>query len=470
MSRTLQTSEPVRDAGSFPLSLARFFPLAAKRFSKILEKALVATSGPLKGRLVTNRQTAASHEVVKSTIALLTGGGDRPYALGLAKALIATGVHLDFIGSDDLDSHELRESRTLTFVNLRGSQTEDASLARKVWRVVLYYTRLVRYASGAEPKVFHILWNNKFQFFDRTVLMLYDRLRGKRVALTAHNVNAGRRDRNDSVLNRLTLRVQYHLSDHIFVHTQAMKRELLEDFSIPEGTITVIPFGINNSVPDTDVTPALAKRQLGVGESDRTLLFFGNIGPYKGLEFLIAAFQRIAAQNQDYRLIIAGKPRPGCDQYADEIRRTIDSHGTRTRVTQRFEYIADGETELYFKAADVLVLPYRQVSQSGVLILAYSFGLPVIATDVGSLREDIIEGRTGFLCRPCNPVDLAKTIEAYFQSDLFGALNDRRSEIREYARGRYSWDAVSQATRQVYQELLSNSTGRSGDRYVDARR
>lgn len=415
----------------------------------------MATTELSDGQVVSARGLAQQPEMVKSEVALLTGGGDRPYALGLARALTAKGVCLDFIGSEHLDSLELRSNPKLTFFNLRGSQVEDASLARKISRVLMYYARLIRYASGAKPKVFHVLWNNKFELFDRTLLMLYYKLQGKRIALTVHNVNAGRRDSNDSLLNRLTLRVQYRLADHIFVHTEAMKRELREDFAVHEGGITVIPLGINNSVPDTDVTPGPAKRRLGIGDGERAILFFGRIGPYKGLEFLVAAFQQIAARNPGYRLIIAGRPIRGYEKYLDEIQRAIGRGGIRERVIQRIGYIPDEETELYFKAADVLVLPYTEVFQSGVLVLGYSFGLPVIAADVGSLREDIIEGTTGFLCRPRDPVDLAKTIETYFQTDLFQALDSRRSKIRDYARERYSWDAVSQATRRVYEGLLA---------------
>src|SRR2546427_429829 len=194
-------------------------------------------------------------------VGLLTGGQDRHYAFGLAMALIAKGVHLDFIGSDEVDSPELHVTPKLNFLNLRGNQRRDAGLARKVSRVLLYYVRLICYAAIARPKVFHILWNNKFQFFDRTLLMLYYKFLGKKIAFTAHNVNADRRDLTDTLLNRLTLRIQYRLADHIFVHTEKMKSELLENFCVREPTVTVIPYGINNAVPDTDLTPDRAKQR-----------------------------------------------------------------------------------------------------------------------------------------------------------------------------------------------------------------
>lgn len=403
------------------------------------------------------RGVAQSGVSTDSEVGLLTGGSDRPYAFGLAKALLSRGVSLDFIGSDDLDIPELRVSPKLNFFNLRGSQRVDSSLFRKASRIVVYYARLLRYASFAGPKIFHILWNNKFELLDRTLLMLYYKLLGKKVVLTAHNVNARRRDGNDSALNRLTLRVQYRLADHIFVHTDGMKKELVADFRVREEAISVIPFGINNAVPNTELTTAQARQRLGVEADARAILFFGHIGPYKGLEFLVAAFQRVAAARPDVRLIIAGKLGRGCEDYLDGIRRSVRDDLSRDRIIQRIEFIPDEETEVYFKAADLLVLPYTQISQSGVLVLGYSFGLPVIAADVGSFGKDVVEGTTGFLFQPGDPIDLAATIERYFQSDLFETLPSRRREIIDYARERYSWDAVSRMTCEVYKQLARSN-------------
>jgi D-inositol-3-phosphate glycosyltransferase len=387
---------------------------------------------------------------------LLTGGGVRHYAFGLAMALISQGVCLDIIGSDETDSPELHATTGLRFLNLRGDQRRNASLTKKISRVLLYYARLLRYAVIAKPRVFHILWNNRFEFFDRTLLMLYYKLLGKTIVFTAHNVNIGKRDSCDTLLNRLTLRMQYRLSDHIFVHTERMKRELLEEFGVCERAVTVVPFGINNAVPDTDLTPAEAKQRLGIRGGQRTILFFGSIAPYKGLDLLVAAFQRILAGNADYRLIIAGRPKGGCEKYLHEIQQTISGGVGPGSVIQKIRFIPDEEIELYFKAADVLALPYTRIFQSGVLFLGFSFGLPAVAADVGSFGEDIIEGRTGFLCKPGDPVDLAKVIETYFASELFRCLDSRRRDIREYMSARHSWDVVGKMTRDAYAELLGS--------------
>jgi glycosyltransferase involved in cell wall biosynthesis len=386
-------------------------------------------------------------------VGLLTGGIDKPYVFGLSTSLAARGVCVDIIGSDEIDSPQLHVSPNLRFLNLRGNQ-EPAGLARKVRRILTYYSRLIRYAWVARPKIFHILWNNRFQTFDRTVLMLFYKLQGKKIVFTAHNVNAGKRDANDSALNRLTLRIQYHLADRIFVHTEKMRSELLADFGVHAPSITVIPFGINNAVPHTTLSREQARQRLGVAKEEKAILFFGRIGPYKGLEYLVEAFEQILAKDDAYRLLIVGKPKGGAKKYLEGIQKKISLHIKPGRVVQRIEFVSDQDTELYFKAADVLILPYTEVCQSGVLLLSYSFGLPVIATDVGSMREGIVEGKTGLLCQPGDTVNLARTIEAYFSGDLYAQLDQRRQEIRDYAHLQNSWDLVGDMTIAVYSDLL----------------
>ena len=91
-----------------------------------------------------------------------------------------------------------------------------------------------------------------------------------------------------------------------------------------------------------------------------------------------------------------------------------------------------------------------------MLFLAYSFGLPAIAADVGTLKEEIVEGETGFVFKPRDSVDLARKIDNYFNSELFGNLETRRLEIKKYANERYSWNKVAAITTPVYSNLLSS--------------
>jgi glycosyltransferase involved in cell wall biosynthesis len=402
--------------------------------------------------------TAAVTAKAPPLVAILTGGADKPYALGLAGSLLAEGVPFDFIGSDFVDGPELHGHPLVRFLNLRGDQNPDAPLARKVRRVLAYYVRLLGYAAESPAPVFHILWNNKLEHFDRTLLLLFYRLCGKRVVFTAHNVNVRRRDGNDSWFNRLTLRIQYRLVSHVFVHTERMRRELMEDFGVPAERVSVIPFGINSTVPKTALTPAEARRKLGLDAAHKVVLFFGNIAPYKGVEHLVAATAKLAAQLPELRLVIAGRPK-GEAEYWASIERQIDALGLGDRVVLRIEYVPDADTEIYFKAADVLALPYNHIFQSGVLFLGYNFGLPVVATDVGSLKDDIVEGRTGFVCRPRDPEDLARALGAFFASDLYRELPARRAEVEAFATERYSWAKVAAITRKVYAAVAGQGGG-----------
>jgi glycosyltransferase involved in cell wall biosynthesis len=400
-------------------------------------------------------ETSALNERHPGAVSLLTGGGDKPYAFGLATELIRRGTPLDLIGSDDLDLPEFHGKPGLRFLNLRGDQRPEVNMKEKVLRVVASYIKLIRYALTSKPRIFHILWNNKFPYFDRTILMLYYKLLGKKIAFTVHNVNAGTRDANDTFLNRLTLRTQYRLTDHLFVHTDKMKSELIREFGVPGNRVTVIPFGINNSVPNTNLTPAEAKRRLGIQGHQKTMLFFGHIAPYKGLEYLVAALREVLSRDQQYLLIIAGRPK-SCEKYWSAVHSSFSKELQAGKILLKAEHIPDEETEVYFKAADVLVLPYTHVYQSGVLFLGHSFGLPVLAADVGSLKEEIADGKTGFVFQPRDPVDLAGVIERYFASDLFANLDNRRQSIREDAEASHSWEIVGQATVDVYAGLLQS--------------
>ena len=386
-------------------------------------------------------------------VSVLTAGRDRPYALGLAAALSAAGTQFDFVGSNSLDSPELHTTPQIRFLNLRGDQSVEAGAVKKMTRVLAYYAKLMGYALTAKPKIFHILWNNKFELFDRTLLMLFYRLLGKKICFTVHNVNVRSRDGGDSWLNRATLKFQYRCCDHFFLHTERMRAELIADFGVPPEKASLIPFGINSTTPDTALTGAAAREKLGLAATDKVLLFFGNIAPYKGVEFLVDAFIEAAAREKNLRLIIAGRPK-GSEAYWAEMLAKINASPVRDKVILKIEYVPDAETEIYFKAADILILPYTHIFQSGVLFLGYNFGLPSIAADVGALRDDIIEGETGFIFPPRDAQALARTMEKFFASDLFANLPSRRANIREFAFEKYSWAKVARITTEVYARLL----------------
>ena len=386
-------------------------------------------------------------------VSLLTGGGDKPYALGLLDALISKGITVDFIGNDDMGNAQTVAQKNVIFLNLRGDQNPTAPIIEKIGRVLIYYWRLLKYATTTDSTLFHILWLNKFFLFDRTLLNVYYKLLGKKLIFTAHNIDEKERDGGNHFLNRLSLKILYSLVDHIFVHTTKMKSQLIREFKIKEDKVTVIPFGINNTIPTSNLTKAEARAQLELRDHEKVLLFFGNIAPYKGLEYVIDAIHRLRNKQDTFRLVIAGRVKE-CQPYWERLQRFIENHNLNNHIIKKIEYIPDEEVEVFFKSSDVLMLPYKFIYQSGVLFLSYSFGLPVIATDVGSLREEIIDGETGFICKPEDPQDLSEKIDLYFKSELFKNLEKNQKIIKEYANERYSWDKVGEITHGVYKAFL----------------
>jgi D-inositol-3-phosphate glycosyltransferase len=392
------------------------------------------------------------------SVAIMTACRDRHYAVGLALALASSGALVEVVGGDEIDGPELHGTGDLLFFNFHEMPQSSAGVREKLVSWLKYYAKLIRYMSRPHPKLVHILWNNKFEHFDRTILMLYYKMLGKKIAFTAHNVNRARRDSGDNFFNRTTLKFQYRLCDHIFTHTQKMKDELCQDFKVSEDTVTVIRYPINNAIPDTKLTPTGAKRLLGLASDEKTILFFGKIRPYKGIEDLLDAFRLLSAHcAEKYRLIIAGEPNKEARDYLRGIREGVQRDFDKGEIILRAEFIPDEEIEPYFKGADVLVLPYKDIFQSGVLFLSYSFGLPVIATDVGSFREDIIVGRTGYLARASDPKELASAIETYFGSDIFKNLATRREELKDYVRTNHSWEAIAALTTKAYASMVGKT-------------
>lgn len=327
-------------------------------------------------------------------------------------------------------------------------------MLRKLAGMIKVYLHLIRHVAVMDSSLLHVQWPYKFAFFDRTLLNLYYKFLGKRIVFTAHNVDAGARDGKQSWANRFSLRALYRLVDHIIVHTHRMKAQLAQDFGVAPDKVSVIPHGVMSAVPDSGLDREEARRRLSLSNSSRVILFFGLITPYKGVDLLVEAMGKIAAADPEAVLLIAGKIKE-CPEYWQKVVAAMDRLGLRDRIVTHLRHIPDEEVEIYLKAADVLVLPYRSIFQSGVLFLAYRFGLPVVATDVGSFREELDAAGAGFVCRVDDPDDMAATLRRYFDSPLYLNLVVTRGRIREYAERHYSWATIGAATAEVYSRVLN---------------
>ena len=153
-----------------------------------------------------------------------------------------------------------------------------------------------------------------------------------------------------------------------------------------------------------------ACERLKLNPNKKYALFFGFIRDYKGLDVLLNAVPQLDA---DIEVIVAGEVYGSFDSYQEQ----IDKLGIASRVHVFTQYISDGEVPNFFSAADVCVLPYKSATQSGITSISYHFELPMIATDVGGLKETIFEGKTGDIVPVVSSEAMAKSINTYFREN-----------------------------------------------------
>ncbi len=186
-----------------------------------------------------------------------------------------------------------------------------------------------------------------------------------------------------------------------------------------------------------------AAEALGLDPEKKTLLFFGLIREYKGLDILIEAFSKL---DESYQLLIAGETYGSFEKYQD----LIDRSPNRERIHLFNRFIKDSEVAEYFCASDLCVLPYRSATQSGISSISYHFDLPMVTTAVGGLKEMIGESGTGIVTEEITPDAIAECIERYFSD---GSI--RTSCIQRIAeeKQRLSWPTFCHNLINLYKEL-----------------
>lgn len=191
---------------------------------------------------------------------------------------------------------------------------------------------------------------------------------------------------------------------------------------------TVLPHPIYSHFGESISRPVAASR-LGVDPGLKTILFFGLIRRYKGLDILIKAFSMLP---DGYQLVIAGEPYGSFDEY----QALIDACPARDRIHLFPSYIRDSEVKDYFCASDVVVLPYRSATQSGISAISYHFEVPMIVTGVGGLRETIGQTGTGLVVDAPDPQLISREIERFFAD---GELQQTCVQNMRSEKERLSW-------------------------------
>jgi glycosyltransferase involved in cell wall biosynthesis len=312
----------------------------------------------------------------------------------------------------------------------RLSHSGTAAGARSRLRLLLklgeHVPDMLRYRRRAKAaQVVH------FQWLTLQPLDLHLLPSGRALVLTAHDV-LPREPRPGQLRAQREL---YRRMDAIVVHSQHGRRRLVDEFALDDDRVHVIPHGL--------LTPweGLAEQSLPPvldGVSGPVVLFFGLLRPYKGLDVLLEAWRGI----EEAELWIVGMPRMDITALREQAPHNV-------RFLPRF--IADAQIPAFLKRASLVVLPYREIDQSGVLFTALGLGVPLLLSDAGGFPEVAEHG--------CADIVAAGDVDA-LRSALLGLLGDpaRLSEMAaragELAQSQYSWKAIARAHLDLYEQLL----------------
>ena len=187
-----------------------------------------------------------------------------------------------------------------------------------------------------------------------------------------------------------------------------------------------------------------ARKKLGLSAKN-IILYFGIIRDYKGFDILLNAIAELKDSGLDFHLLAGGE----CYGSDEKYTQLISNLGISDYITWHNKYIPDSEVSNYFSAADVVALPYRTASQSGVTQIAYSYDLPVIVTKVGGLPEIVDEGQSGITIEPENPTELANILEKNLEA---GTFLEMAAYIKKFKQ-KFSWEYFVNGIESVYQRI-----------------
>ena len=270
------------------------------------------------------------------------------------------------------------------------------------------------------------------------------RRRGSKIMLTVHDLLP--HDSGD--VYRKTFDQLYRLVDGMICHSDHVKRRLESEFSVPEEKVSVIPHGpFFYDLPPTGLTSTLQSFAVEPGEV--FVLWQGIIFPYKGIDLLLRAWERVEAQREDACLVIAGT---GAPEFLDQIRGQVRELGLK-RVKLHFRFISTEELVALYRAAEVVVYPYRAITTSGALATGLALGKAIVASDLPVFRELLTDGENALLVDPQDSDELACALIKLIQdSSLRTQLAEK---VREMNFGDQTWSFIANKTLEAYERVLA---------------
>lgn len=269
------------------------------------------------------------------------------------------------------------------------------------------------------------------------------RWRGSKIVLTVHDLMP----HDTGEAHKQTFGELYAMVDGIICHSENIKTRLSTEFSVPEEKIAVIPHG--PFFYDLPETGAQALKGLNLPPGKPLILWQGIIFPYKGIDLLLNAWQRVEEKNDDACLLIAGT---GSPEFTQQIYEQVRLLGLR-RVQLNLRFISTEELVALYRAADIVVYPYRAITTSGALATGLALGKTIVASDLPVFRELLTDRQNALLV---DPQDTAALSSALLELCEDPVLRERLSaNVKAMNFGDQSWLLIADRTRKFYFDILS---------------
>jgi glycosyltransferase involved in cell wall biosynthesis len=274
-------------------------------------------------------------------------------------------------------------------------------------------------------------------------LLEFCRKRGSKIVLTVHDLLP--HDTGETY--KLTFDELYRMVDAIICHSDHIKTRLDAEFSVPKEKVSVIPHGpFFYDLPASGVEQTLSSFE--VKPDEILILWQGIIFPYKGVDLLLRSWQQVEAKVDDVCLVIAGT---GAPELLDQIRKQVKDLGLK-RVKMCFRFISTEELVALYRAATVVVYPYRAITTSGALATGLALGKAIVASDLPVFRELLTNGENALLVDPQNSVELATALVKLTQDR--GLRDQFAQKVQEMNFGDQSWLFIAKKTIEVYENIL----------------
>jgi len=336
----------------------------------------------------------------------------------------------------------------LTYKNIYGK-------ANKYIRAFNYILGTLRSLVDAKKHRVEIVHLHYFEFSGLEYFNLYmaKKIFGFFVVGTVHDVECFQKyARGDSSSHDYDKFLS--LLDGVVVHTEYARKELLEHVKLNvmdvEKIKTIYACDLDYENMDTNgIDTCEARRYLGLPDERKVILFFGQVKKVKGLDVLLEALSIVVKKDPSVLLVIAGKARN--DDF-EEYNNIIQTNNLESYVELRIEFVENKDVPYYFNASELVVLPYKKIYNSGVLIRAMSFGAPVVASNFGPFKEFISDGVNGFLFETGNAQNLAKKIVTVLNWRT--PLSDVGLAEKEFIARYFSLQELGRQYNDIYQMVL----------------